>query len=55
MMKFTKEERDIETMNTKGHCRGSQKSHDRRKKKERQKEDDKELLELGKDILCFEK
>ena len=52
-MKFAKE-RDIEIMTTEGHCRGSKKIHSRRKKKESQ-EDDRELLELAKDILCFEK
>ena len=50
-MKFTKEENETETMTTEGHCRGSEKSHSRRKKKESSKE----LLELARDILCFEK
>ena len=54
-MKFTKEEREIETMTTKIDCRGSKKSHNRRKKKERQEGCSRELLELAKDILCFEK
>ena len=42
-------------MTTEGHCRGSEKSHSRRKKKESQEECDKELLDLEKDILCFDK
>ena len=42
-------------MKTKGHCRGSQKGHSRRRKKENQEESNKELLELARDILCFEK
>ena len=54
MMKFTKEEREIETMTTEIHCKDSKKSHSERKKKQRQ-EGDIELLELAKDILCFEK
>ena len=54
-MKFTKEEKDTETMTTEGHCRGSEKSHSRRKKKESQEGCSKELLELARDILCFEK
>ena len=53
-MKFTKE-RDIETMTTECHCRGSETIHNRRKKKERQEGCSRELLELEKDILCFEK
>ena len=54
MMNFTKEEREIETITTKIHCRGSKKIHNRRQKK-RSQEDDRELLELAKYILCFEK
>ena len=53
-MKFTKEEREIETMTIEGHCKGSKKIHNRREK-ERIQEADRELLELAKDILCFEK
>ena len=52
MMKFTKEEREIETMTTEGHCRGSEKSHNRR---EREEGCCREFLESAKDILCFEK
>ena len=54
-MKFTKEEKETETMTTEGHCRGSEKIHSRRKKKESQEECNRELLELARDILCFEK
>ena len=43
-MNFTKEEKEIGTMTTEGLCKGSEKIHNRRKKKERQE-----------DILCFEK
>ena len=50
-MKFTKEEKEIETMTIEGHCKGSQKRHNRRKKKERQEVCSRELLELAKDIL----
>ena len=46
--------RDIETMTTKGHCRGSEESHNKIKKKESQEECNRELLELARDILCFE-
>ena len=42
-------------MTTKGHCRGSEKSHNKIKKKESQEECNRELLELAKNILCFEK
>ena len=42
-------------MTTKGHCRGSEKSQNKRKKKERQERCSRELLEVAKDILCFEK
>ena len=42
-------------MTIEGHCKGSEKTHSRRKKKERQEEWNRELLELAKDILCFEK
>ena len=54
-MKFSKEEKERETMTIEGHCRGSDKIHNRRKKKERHKGCSIELLELAKDILCFEK
>ena len=40
-------------MTTKSHCRGSKKSNRRREKK-RIQEDDKEFLELEKNIFCFE-
>ena len=53
-MKFTKE-REIKTMSTEGHCRGSEKIHNKRKKKESQEECNKELLKLARDIWCFEK
>ena len=53
-MKFTNEEKETETMTTESHCRASKKIHSRREKK-RSQEDDKELLELARDILCFEK
>ena len=53
MMKFTKEDKEIETMTTEGHCRGSEKSYNRRKKKKRQEECNRELLELARDISCF--
>ena len=53
-MEFTKE-REIETMTTEGHCRGSEESHNKINKKESQEECNRELLELAKDILCFEK
>ena len=49
-MKFIKE-KETETMTTEGHCRGSEKIHNRRKKKERQEVCSRELLELEKDIL----
>ena len=55
MMKFTKEEKEIGTMTNECHCRGSEKIHNRRKKKEIQEEWNRELLELARDILCFEK
>ena len=55
MMKFTKEEREIEAMTTEGHCRGSEKNHNKRKKKESQEECNRELVELARDIWCFEK
>ena len=42
-------------MTIEGHCRGSEKSRIRRKKKESQEECNRELLELEKYILCFEK
>ena len=54
-MKFTKEEKEREKMTNEGHCRGSNKSHNRRKKKESQEGCRKELLELVREILCFEK
>ena len=41
-------------MNTEGHYGGSKKSHSRRKNK-RNQEDDREMLELAKNILFFEK
>ena len=41
-------------MTTEGHCKGSKKSHNKREK-ERSQEADRELLELAKEILCFEK
>ena len=37
------------------HCRGLEESHNKRKNKESQEECNRELLELAKDILCFEK
>ena len=52
-MKFTKE-REIETITIEGHYRGSEESHNRRKKKERQEGCSRELIELAKDILFFE-
>ena len=42
-------------MTTESHCRGSQKSHSRTKKKEIQEEWNRELLELARDIFFFEK
>ena len=39
---------------TEGHCRGSEKSHNNKKKKESKKECNREFLELARDILCFE-
>ena len=42
-------------MTTEVHCRGSEKIHNIIKKKERQEGCSIELLELEKDILCFEK
>ena len=42
-------------MTTEGHYSGSEKIHNKRKKKESQEECSKELLELARDILCFEK
>ena len=52
--KFT-EESYIETMTAEVHYRGSEESHSRRKKRQRQKECNRELLGLARDILCFEK
>ena len=54
-MKFTKEEKETETTTTECHCMGLEKSHSRRKKKESQEGCRNELLELGRDILCFQK
>ena len=51
MMKFTKEEKETKTMTNEGHCRGSEISHIR-KKKEIQ-EDDRESIELAKDIFLL--
>ena len=46
-------------MTIEGHCRGLEESHNRRKKKgikkESQEECNKELLELERDIWCFER
>ena len=53
-MEFTKEKKEIGTMTIEVHCIGSEKIHSRRKEKRKQ-EDDRELLELEKDILCLEK
>ena len=49
-----KEKEEMETMTIESHCRGLKKSHSIREKK-RSQEDDRELLELAKDILYFEK
>ena len=54
-MKFTKEEKATETITTEGHYRGLEKTHSRIKKKECQEECNRGLLELARDILCFEK
>ena len=53
-MKFIKE-RKIERMTTEGHYKGSEESHNKIKKKESQEECNKDLLELARDIWCFEK
>ena len=57
-MKFTKE-KETETMTTEGHCMGSEESHNKINKKgikkEIQEECKRELLELERDIWCFER
>ena len=50
-MKFTKEEKETKKMTTKGHCMGSDKRHNIRKKRGCSKE----WIELARFILCFEK
>ena len=50
-----KRRRRQKTMTTEGHCRGLEKIHSRRKKKERPEEFNREFLELVRDIVCFEK
>ena len=41
-------------MNTECHCKGSEESRNKRKKKESQEEWNRDLLDLAKYILCFE-